>query len=362
MQNHSLSVGVVVITLLSLSAISQASAQVEGRWRILANNFPGDLVIVSAPDGTLSGSLYGNPITGYYAPAARQAVFLRGPASAPDQVYIATLAANANSMTGLFYALNTANGGATTARNNFSFRAVRGTTTTPPWAGPNPSAPPTSPPTINGSYRIDGNGFLGDLVINQRSDGQITGNRIYDHGLIGHYAAGTGSIAMVRMAGNRPFQVFVGRAASMGPAPPLLTGVFFPLDASGGASPQRLQFDWKTGDAPRTPNTIVVPAAQDADIVRHTRSLSCNAMIVRVYYGVTGSYVDASRGQARGIRIAQPNRLQDNHQIRWQCRDPGNIRDIATTTCPASASANSNVVRVTRTHAGATTVRCIYRP
>ncbi len=361
MQKQSLSVRLFVVLLLSLGAISQASAQLDGRWRILANNFPGDLVIVSAPDGTLSGTLYGNPISGFYAPAARQAVILRGPAHAPDQVYIANLAANGTSMTGLFYALNTADGGATTARNNFSFRAVRGTTTTPSSAGPNPSAMPASPPTINGTYRIDGNGFLGDLVINQRNDGQITGTRMYDHGLIGHYAVGTGSIAMVRMAGNRPFQVFVGRAASMGPAPPLLTGVFFPLDASGGASPQRLQFDWKTGDAPRPPNTIVVPAEHDADIVRHTMSLSCNAMIVRVYFGSTGSYVDVPRGQERGIRLSPPNTVQANHQIRWQCRDPGNIGDIATTTCPASTSGNSNVVRVTRTDAGATTLRCIYR-
>lgn len=51
--------------------------------------------------------MYGNPISGYMAAGARQAVILRGPPGAPDQVYLATLAPDERTMSGTFYALNT---------------------------------------------------------------------------------------------------------------------------------------------------------------------------------------------------------------------------------------------------------------
>ena len=241
------------LALLCLDQTATAqTTNLTGPWRINGNGFQGDLNIVQSANGTLTGTMYGNPITGYAASTAGQALILRGPPNAPDQVYIASLAVDGRTLTGTFYALNAANGGASAARNVFPFRASKGTGSTPSSPGPLPGGV-GSTANIAGSYTIDGNGTSGPLVIRPGADGAITGT-VYGEQLRGHYAAGTGTAAFVRELNNLPFQVFVGTA--YGSNPPRLSGTFYPLGAAGGASATRLQFEWNTGAPTPIPNAI----------------------------------------------------------------------------------------------------------
>jgi hypothetical protein len=347
----------LALLIVAPALMAQSVVNLTGRWRINGNHFPGDLVLQQAPDGTLSGTIYGNPLTGYHASAARSAVMLRGPASRPDQVYVATISADARSMSGVFYALNAANGGASMARNVFPFRVQRGTTSTPSSPGSLPSFTAGGPASIDGTYEIDGNGFRGPLVIAQSADGALTGTRVYTDPIYGHYAQGTGTMVFVRERGGRPFQVFTGTA--YGSNPPILNGNFLPLNAGGGASAERLLFRWGMEAAPApTPRSMIVVANLGApDVVRQRRDIDCDDMLIRVFYGETGTHVDVARGQRRALLIAG-GRRSEAHSIRWSCRGPGNTSgEEERTTCPG----NSNVVEINRIDDDGTLV-CAFRP
>lgn len=356
----------IVLSVLAsccVDANAQGSGDLTGRWRINGNGFSGDLVIAQGTDGVLSGSMYGNPITGFMAAGARQAVILRGPAAAPDQVYVATLAADERTMSGSFFAFNTVNGGASAERNVFAFRAQRGTSATPSSPGPLPYTGVGAPPKrIVGSYQIDGNGFGGPLRIDSQSaDGAVRGI-VYTESLIGHYAHATGTVTFLRMLNGAPFQVFVGTAT--GDSPLRLGGTFYPLNAAGGATRQRVQYEWSTGVAPPLPNSIIVPPSAAGDVDRLRHSLGCEGLLVRVYYGNTGSHIDVAAGQARAIRISQEPASTPMRVIRWECRDPRQAAVANTTFCPGMlvSGGNSNVARVVRTDGGETRLDCLFRP
>lgn len=355
----------IVLSVLAWCCVvarAQGSGDLSGRWRINGNGYSGDLVISQGTDGLLSGSMYGNPISGFMAAGARQAVILRGPAAAPDQVYVATLAADERTMSGNFFAFNTVNGGASAERNVFAFRAQRGTSATPSSPGPLPYTGIGAPPKrIVGTYQIVGNGLRGPLRIDsQAADGAVRGI-VYTESLTGHYAHATGTVAFFRMLNGAPFQVFVGTAT--GQSPPRLSGTFYPLNAAGGATRQKVQYEWSTGAAPPSHNSIMVPpsSAGDVELLRH--SLSCDGLVVRVYYGDTGSHVDVAPGQARAIRINQEPASTPIRVIRWECRDPGQAAVANTTFCPgmAAAGGNSNVARVVRTDGGESRLDCLFR-
>ncbi|MEZ5512533.1 MAG: hypothetical protein R3F58_01520 [Steroidobacteraceae bacterium] len=350
-------------------AIAQNAVDLTGRWRINGNGFVDDLTLQQATDGTVSGTLYGDPVTGYVAGGARQAILLRGPTNAPDQVYIASVSADQGLLSGTFYALNTANGGASRARNVFPFRAARGTSNTPPSPGPMPGGVP-GPSRLDGTYlEFDANGFGGTLVLSSIGpdgaiDGRIDGP-IYNGAQLrhGHFAAGTGTLAFARMANGVPFQVFVGGASGSNSV--RLSGTFYPLNAAGGASQAKLQFPWSTGAAPQAANSVIVAPSAPGDVVRATRQLDCDGLLTRVYYGTTGTHVDVSTETTRAIRISQQPPVVPARNIRWECRNPGRtnveVRQIGCPGMPATGG-NSNVARILRTRSGETTLECVFRP
>ncbi len=102
-----------------------------------------------------------------------------------------------------------------------------------------------APASVGATWKINGNGYLGDLVITQAVDGRLTGS-VYGQDIEGFYAAGEGSIAFVRyLSPGKPFQLFIGTASAQG-----LRGDFYPITAEGGASADRLRFDWSATLAP----------------------------------------------------------------------------------------------------------------
>ena len=72
-------------------------------WRINGNGFPGDVTVQQAPDGSLSGSIYGDRISGHYAPGTGTLAFQRFTGSQPVQLYIG--AVTPQGISGEFYAL-----------------------------------------------------------------------------------------------------------------------------------------------------------------------------------------------------------------------------------------------------------------
>ena len=68
-----------------LAAAQAAPADQSAPWTLNGNGAPGDVTVQQAPDGRLSGAIYGDPLTGYYAPGERIGVWLRGPAGRPIQ-------------------------------------------------------------------------------------------------------------------------------------------------------------------------------------------------------------------------------------------------------------------------------------
>ncbi|MEI7466418.1 MAG: hypothetical protein WCJ87_13830, partial [Burkholderiales bacterium] len=183
-------------------------------WKLNGNGYPGEVTVQQSPDGALRGSIYGDPLTGHYAPGERIGVWLRGPAGRPIQAFIGQASADGMTSSGRLYALNTSNSGASPARNVFAFIAQRAAPAAPGNPGvPNSAAGPAS---VAGAHQINGNGFVGPLQLNQAPDGTLTGT-IYGQMLEGHYASGTGSIALIRYSGPaQPFQLFVGTVTPQG--------------------------------------------------------------------------------------------------------------------------------------------------
>lgn len=232
----------------AMAVMAQAgAASFAGLWRLNANGFPGDINVQQAADGTLAGVVYSEPLTGYFAPGERMAVWLRGQPAQPMQVYIAQVSPDGSAMAGRFYGLNASNSGATPARNVFAFSAQRAA----PPGHPGEPAAAAGPASVSGALPVVANGHAGTLQLAQAPDGSLKGS-LYGDRIEGHYAAGTGSIAFLRFTGAQPVQVYVGTATAQG-----LRGEFYALTGGAGATPQRMRYEWSA----QAPQMAAAPSA-----------------------------------------------------------------------------------------------------
>lgn len=213
------------------------AAALAGAWKLNGNGFVGDASVQQNADGTLIGSVYGDALTGYYAPGERVGVWLRLQGGRPIQAFVGQASADGASLAGRIYTLNATTSGGSAQRNLFAFAAQRGAS-----APPNPGLPPAAagPANVSGTHAIVGNGFAGTLQLNQAPDGALSGS-VYGQPIEGHYAAGSGTIAFIRYsASGQPYQLFVGSVTPQG----VQNGEFFALSANAGASAQRMRFGW----------------------------------------------------------------------------------------------------------------------
>ena len=227
-----------------LAAAQAAAANQTAPWKLNGNGAPGDVTVQQAPDGQLSGSIYRDVLTGYYAPGERIGVWLRGPfgrdrgpAGWPIQAFVGQASPDGMTFSGRLHALNASSAGGSPARNVFAFSAQRAAATAP--GSPGVPASPAGPASVAGTHQVTGNGFSGPLQLNQAADGTVTGT-IYGESVAGHYAAGTGTIALLRIsAPGRILQLWVGSVTPQG-----MRGEFYALTAGAGASPQRMRYEW----------------------------------------------------------------------------------------------------------------------
>lgn len=254
------------------------TADLTSLWKINGNGSPGDLDLIHAADGTLSGHMYnGDRIQGFYSPKERIAVILRGHGpdlmNRPHQAYIGHVSEDGNALTGNFYTLNTTSGGNWT-RNVFSFAARRGTNQHPtvlPGFTPNAGQRELSSwiyricnrPAEFGTSQcgilrltVDSNPMSptrGSLSgpLSSINDGDFlfipSSDTVWDGDIYGHYTTTTGSVAFIRLRHDRPFQLFVGDVVD-GPESGILfrraQGYFYTLTSEAGASAERIKFDW----------------------------------------------------------------------------------------------------------------------
>lgn len=113
--------GALIGLQLMASALAQAPASLAATWKINGNGFAGDLVLTQAADGRLSGTVYGQPVEGYYSPGAGTVVFMRYQANKPYQVFVGT--ASPQGLRGDFYPF-APDGGATPARLRYDWSAT----------------------------------------------------------------------------------------------------------------------------------------------------------------------------------------------------------------------------------------------
>ncbi len=106
------------------------------------------------------------------------------------------------------------------------------------WALIGGSALAEAPASVGANWKINGNGYPGDLAISQAADGRLTGS-VYGQTIEGYYSPGAGNLAFVRYQSGKPYQVFIGTVS-----PGKLGGQFYPLGPDGGATPGRLSYDW----------------------------------------------------------------------------------------------------------------------
>lgn len=225
-------------------------------WRINGNGHLGDLVIRQGADGTLAGTLYGEPMRGFFAAGERLAVLLRGPPGQPIQAYVAQVAPDGASLSGRFYALNAHSAGGAPSRNVFAFAAQRGShAPASPGALPAGSAGPAS---AGGTFDFDGNGHRGLLQLKQATDGGLTGTAYQSDRVEGHFAAGTSTIAFLRFSGGQAIQLFTGVMAGSS-----LGGEFYALTPPAGAGAQRMRYAWSAvtqGPVAAAPTPVPAPA------------------------------------------------------------------------------------------------------
>jgi hypothetical protein len=121
-------VGAALLGCAALLLPGQALADpgdISGTWHGRANDTPGDLQISQAPDGTLRGTIFGDPIEGFYVPSVRRFVFLRKLSNGdPIQFYEGWVSWNGSALGGEFHAWNSA-GGAGASGCSWNFSASR---------------------------------------------------------------------------------------------------------------------------------------------------------------------------------------------------------------------------------------------
>ena len=246
------SVALTIVLAVVSPGVTANPADLSATWRINGNGYPGELIVRQAADGSLSGSIYGDPLSGHHAPGERVAVLLRGPLGRPLQAIVVEVSADGMAIGGRLFALNAMNAGASPARNVFGFSGQRAAAAPP--GAPALPASGAGPASIAGSHAIIGNGHPGALALTQAPDGSVNGT-VYGQPMDGHYASGTGSVALIRYAApGQPMQLYVGSATPQG-----LRGEFYALTAGGGASLQRMRFAWSAtppGAAQTTPAVL----------------------------------------------------------------------------------------------------------
>jgi hypothetical protein len=57
----------LVSSIVALPPAAASAQSIAGTWKIDGNGYPGEIVIVQAADGTLSGTMYGQSMVGYFA-------------------------------------------------------------------------------------------------------------------------------------------------------------------------------------------------------------------------------------------------------------------------------------------------------
>ena len=226
----------LLASIVALGAAQAAASNLSANWRLNGNGYPGEVMLQQAADGTLSGTIYGNPLSGFHSAGDRNVVWLRGAPTQPDQAFVGSVSADGNSISGRMYGLTVSGGGVGPARNVFAFSALRAAPNHP--GHPGLPAVAAGPASVAGTLALNANNYPGQLVLNQAPDGMLSGS-IYGDRLSGHYAAGSGSIALLRFTGTQPTQLYIGTVTAQG-----ISGEFYALTGGAGASAQRMRFAW----------------------------------------------------------------------------------------------------------------------
>jgi hypothetical protein len=258
----------LLLTLIFNFAPAAAQGALQGTWRINENGHLGILYLDKHSSGSLFGSISNSisyePVRGFYSSAEGTFVIVRGSYSAPSRAYVGRYRApfrkgrisSPATLSGTIYALDAA-GGATPQNNQFPFAAVP---VTHPYPGltllPTPQSSEFCLQThytfVNRPAEF-GNTWTVPLQFNARPGsgcptGEFTGLLSGDF-IRGSYSPGSGIVVFVRRmasVGFMPSQLFVGQARSDTElvVNRIINGRFYALDTWGGASSQRLTYDW----------------------------------------------------------------------------------------------------------------------
>lgn len=259
------------LLLLLMFPLAPAAAQgaLQGTWRINEDGHLGILYLNQHSSGSLFGSISNSlsyePVRGFYSSAEGSFVLVRGSSySAPSSAYVGRYRAPFRkgrfsapaTLFGTIYALD-ATGGATPQNNQFPFAAVP---VTHPYPGVTLLPPPQSSEfCLQTQYTFVnrpaefGNTWTVPLQLNAQPGpdcptGEFTGLLSGDF-IRGYYSPGSGLVVFVRTmssVGFMPNQLFVGQARSDTElvVNRIIDGRFYALDTWGGASSQRLTYDW----------------------------------------------------------------------------------------------------------------------
>jgi hypothetical protein len=118
------------ITMLSPNlALSQSANpnNIIGRWTVVGDINPTTttLNITQSANGTISGTIFGNPLQGVYIPSSRRIVFVRIVNGVPVQFYQGWLSANGLRLAGQINIWNSSGGSITTGTVDFNFSATK---------------------------------------------------------------------------------------------------------------------------------------------------------------------------------------------------------------------------------------------
>lgn len=260
------------------------AASVHGDWNLRANNWPGTLTLNQAADGSISGTMYGEPVRGYYAAAQRTLALLRGQPGSEIQAFWGTVDADGQGVRGEFHGLNGSSSGASTALNRFAWTALRnGPVPATPAQGFNPGV--AGPQSVAGAHPLhtSAQGPLAtpaaDLVLAPRPDGTLGGT--LDRVLLrGFYADGDGRLVFVRGAPMAPEALHVGTLDLLRPPTlPNLHGAVYPLSAAAAAQMAAVPGSWGASVRPLSslggrwnlngngwPGELVLTQAQDGSL------------------------------------------------------------------------------------------------
>ena len=114
------------MTMLPGVALSQSATpgNITGRWSAIANTSTGTLNITQSANGTISGTILGNPLQGYYNRSSRRIVFVRIANGIPFQFYSGWISGNGLGLGGQFNVWNLSDGASGGVDYNFSATKV----------------------------------------------------------------------------------------------------------------------------------------------------------------------------------------------------------------------------------------------